>query len=60
VTGVSLAAEQRTVARTAYRVGFLTNRVVAQQQETADIRRKLGLIPKVIEVCQAVWTARTQ
>jgi sulfonate transport system substrate-binding protein len=60
VTGVSLAAEQRTVARTAYRVGFMTDMVVAQQQETADIVRKLALIPKTIAVREAVWTPPTQ
>jgi sulfonate transport system substrate-binding protein len=55
-----LAAEQRTVARTAYRVGFVTDQVVAQQQEAADILRKLGLIPKTIAVREAVWTPPTQ
>jgi sulfonate transport system substrate-binding protein len=60
VTGVSLAAEQRTVARTAYRVAFVTDQVVAQQQETADILRKLGMIPKAVAVREAVWTPPTQ
>jgi sulfonate transport system substrate-binding protein len=60
VTGVSLAAEQRTVARTAYGVAFVTDQVVAQQQDTADILYKLGLIPKAIAVKEAVWTPPTQ
>jgi sulfonate transport system substrate-binding protein len=57
---VSLAAEERTVARTAYGVAFLTDEVIAQQQETADILQKLGLIPNAVAVKDAVWSPPSQ
>jgi sulfonate transport system substrate-binding protein len=60
LTGVSLVAEERTVARTAYGVAFLTDEVMAQQQETADILQKLGLIPNAVAVKDAVWSPPSQ
>jgi ABC-type nitrate/sulfonate/bicarbonate transport system substrate-binding protein len=55
LTGVDIATERVTVARSAYGVAFLDDAVIAQQQEIADTFHRLGLIPRAVDVRQAVW-----
>jgi sulfonate transport system substrate-binding protein len=54
-TGISLAAEQRSVDRASFSIGPLTAEIVAQQQKIADRFAALGLIPAPIEVRDIVW-----
>ena len=55
-TGISLAAEQRSVDRATFRIGPLTDEIVTQQQKIADRFAALGLIPAPITVRDIVWT----
>jgi sulfonate transport system substrate-binding protein len=55
VTGVALEHQQRAVARTRYAVTPVTEDVVRSQQAIADEFARLGLIPKAINVRDAVW-----
>lgn len=55
-TGISLAAEQRSVDRSSFRLGPLTDVIVTQQQKIADRFAGLGLIPAPIVVRDIVWT----
>jgi sulfonate transport system substrate-binding protein len=54
-TGIDLAAWQRAVARTEFRVGPISDRVIEEQQRVADRFHRLGLIPKRIVVRDIVW-----
>jgi sulfonate transport system substrate-binding protein len=58
-TGVPLEAQKRTVARSDFAFGPLTDKVIAQQQAVADRFYRLGLIPKPIVVRDIVWTGKT-
>ncbi|MGL4967816.1 MAG: aliphatic sulfonate ABC transporter substrate-binding protein [Inquilinus sp.] len=55
-TGISLAAEQRSVDRATFLIGPLTEEIVAQQQKIADRFAGLGLIPAPIAIRDIVWT----
>ncbi|TSD89627.1 aliphatic sulfonate ABC transporter substrate-binding protein [Mycobacterium sp. KBS0706] len=55
-TGISLAAEQRSVDRATFRIGPLTEDIAAQQQKIADRFAALGLIPAPIAIRDIVWT----
>lgn len=56
VTGVSVAAQTVAAARGSYTAAFLTDAVVAQQQEIADTFAGLRLVPGHVAVRDAVWT----
>lgn len=47
-------------ARTGYGVTPLTPEIIAIQQQTADIFQAQGLIPRKVDVSQAVWQAPRQ
>ncbi|WP_343716229.1 aliphatic sulfonate ABC transporter substrate-binding protein [Inquilinus sp.] len=55
-TGISLAAEQRSVDRATFRIGPVTEEIAAQQQKIADRFAALGLIPAPIVIRDIVWT----
>lgn len=55
-TGISLAAEQRSVDRAGFQIGPLTEDIAAQQQKIADRFAALGLIPAPIAIRDIVWT----
>jgi sulfonate transport system substrate-binding protein len=55
-TGISLAAEQRSVDRATFRIGPVTEEIAAQQQRIADRFAALGLIPAPIAIRDIVWT----
>lgn len=55
-SGVSIAAQQKSVDRAEYTFGPLSDRVLDQQQSVADRFHRLGLIPKPIVVRDIVWT----
>ena len=59
-TGIDLAAWQRAVQRTDYRVAPLDDRVLDEQQRVADRFHKLGLIPNRIAVRDIVWKWETR
>jgi len=44
-------------ARTGYGATALTPEIIATQQQTADIFKAQGLIPRAVDVSQAVWRA---
>ena len=54
-TGIDLAAWQRAVQRTDYRVAPLGEGVLEEQQRVADRFHKLGLIPNKVAVRDIVW-----
>lgn len=56
VTGVALEHQRRAVARTRYAVTPVTEEVIRSQQAIADEFARLGLIPRTINVREAVWT----
>ena len=56
VTGVPYAIEKGVAERTEFGVGPVTEALVAKQQATADRFHRLGLIPRAIQVRDAVWT----
>ncbi len=56
VTGVELTAQTLAANRTDFGIGPITDEIVAGQQATADRFHKLGLIPRAIQVRDAVWT----
>ncbi len=56
ITGVELAATERSVERADYVVAWVTEREVAEQQKIADRFHALGLIPEPITVRDIVWT----
>lgn len=56
VTGVPIAAQTLAADRAEFGVFHLTDAIVARQQETADRFFRLGLIPKRIDISDAVWS----
>jgi len=56
VTGVPIAAQTLAADRAEFGVFPLTDAIVARQQETADRFFRLGLIPKRIDISDAVWS----
>lgn len=54
-TGIELAAWQRAVQRTDYRVAPLGDSVLDEQQKVADRFHSLGLIPNKVAVRDIVW-----
>lgn len=56
-TGVDLVSLKRAAARASFYVRPIDERIVANQQATADRFTALGLIPKAITVREAVWSA---
>lgn len=54
-SGVELAAQQRTVARTEFNFVPLDETIATQQQAVADRFHRLGLIPKAINIRDIVW-----
>ena len=56
VTGVPYAIEKGVADRTEFGVGPVTEALLAKQQATADRFHRLGLIPRAIQVRDAVWT----
>jgi len=55
VTGVNLAIQTVAANRSSFAIGKLTDEIIATQQAVADRFQKLGLIPKPINVRDAVW-----
>jgi sulfonate transport system substrate-binding protein len=55
VTGVELAAQKVASERSIYEILPMTDDVVATQQERADRFYKLHLIPRPVQVRDAVW-----
>lgn len=59
VTGVPLEAQALAASRAKYEIHPIDEATIATQQETADRFFRLGLIPKQINVAEAVWQAPT-
>ncbi|WCS23833.1 aliphatic sulfonate ABC transporter substrate-binding protein [Methylobacterium sp. NMS14P] len=59
VTGVPYPIETTVAARSEFGVGPVTDALLAKQQSTADRFHRLGLLPRPIQVRDAVWTPRT-
>jgi sulfonate transport system substrate-binding protein len=59
-SGVDLSAEKVAAARGDYEVAYMAPAVVRRQQSIADTFSKLGLIPKPIQIADAVWTPSTK
>ncbi len=57
VTNVPLEAQTLAANRSDFDIGPVTPEIIKSQQETADRFFKLGLIPKKIDVAEAVWKA---
>jgi ABC-type nitrate/sulfonate/bicarbonate transport system substrate-binding protein len=55
-SGVDIGAERVVAARGDYQVLYLSSGVIRRQQSIADTFSKLGLIPKPIQIGEAVWT----
>ncbi len=55
--GLPAAVTAAWQARTGYGVTPLTPEIIAIQQQTADIFQAQGLIPRKVDVSQAVWQA---
>jgi sulfonate transport system substrate-binding protein len=55
-SGVDLGVEKIVAARGTYEVGYVTPKVIKQQQAIADTFAKLGLLPHAIVVQTNVWT----
>lgn len=56
VTGVPIEAQTLAANRAEFGIFPLTDAIVAHQQETADRFFRLGLIPKRIDISDAVWS----
>lgn len=56
VTGIPLDIQTIAANRASFKVGPITDDIVATQQGVADRFFKLGLIPKQVNVRDAVWT----
>lgn len=54
-TGLPLEAEQRAVNRAPFTVEPMTPALIQSQQKVADRFHKLNIIPKTINVADAVW-----
>ena len=59
VTGVPLDAQTLAANRATFGVGPVTPEVIINQQETADRFHRLKLIPKAINIADAVWQTPT-
>ncbi|MBR0754267.1 sulfonate ABC transporter substrate-binding protein [Bradyrhizobium jicamae] len=55
VTGIALDIQTIAASRSEFRVGPITDDIIATQQGVADRFFKLGLIPKQIAIRDAVW-----
>lgn len=58
MTGIPLDIQTIAADRSEFRVGSITDDIIATQQDVADNFFKLGLIPKPISVRDAVWRNR--
>ena len=56
VTGVPLEIQTVAAQRASFTIGPITDEIVVTQQGVADRFHRLGLIPKAINVRDAVWT----
>lgn len=56
VTGIPFAIQKVAADRTQFAVRPLSDAILASQQATADRFHRLGLIPRPIQVRDAVWT----
>lgn len=56
VTGVPLEAQTLAANRSKFGIFPIDEKIVANQQATADRFYKLGLIPNAIKISDAVWT----
>lgn len=56
VTGIPFAIQKTAADRTQFGVRPLSDPILANQQATADRFHRLGLIPRAIQVRDAVWT----
>jgi aliphatic sulfonates family ABC transporter substrate-binding protein len=54
-TGVDLDAETRSVGRTSFDYGPITDVIIRQQQAVADRFYRLGLLPAPVNVADIVW-----
>lgn len=59
VTGVPLEAQTLAASRAKFEIHPIDEATIASQQATADRFFRLGLIPKQINVAEAVWQAPT-
>jgi sulfonate transport system substrate-binding protein len=59
VTGVPLEAQTLAASRAKFEIHPIDEATIATQQATADRFFRLGLIPKKINVAEAVWQAPT-
>jgi sulfonate transport system substrate-binding protein len=59
VTGVPLEAQTLAASRAKFEIHPIDEATIATQQATADRFFRLGLIPKQINVAEAVWQAPT-
>lgn len=58
-SGVELAAQQKTVDRSEFNFGPLTDAIIAEQQTVADRFYRAGLIPSRVTVRDIVWTRKS-
>ncbi|SFT57447.1 aliphatic sulfonate ABC transporter substrate-binding protein [Mesorhizobium sp. YR577] len=56
VTGVPLDAQTLAASRSEFGIFSLSDKIITNQQATADRFFKLGLIPNAIKISDAVWT----
>lgn len=57
VTGVPLEAQTLAAQRSEFKIVPIDEKIIETQQKTADRFLRIGLIPKQINVRDAVWTA---
>lgn len=57
VTGVPLEAQTIAANRAVFGIIPIDEKIIANQQATADRFFRLGLIPKAIKISDAIWTA---
>jgi sulfonate transport system substrate-binding protein len=57
VTGIELEIQKVAADRGAYAIGRITDDIVVTQQAVADRFHRLGIIPRAINVREAVWVA---
>jgi sulfonate transport system substrate-binding protein len=58
VTGIPLDIQTIAANRSEFRIGAITDEIIATQQGVADNFFRLGLIPKQIAIKDAVWRSR--
>lgn len=56
VTGIPLEIQTIAANRASFTIGAITEEIIVTQQGVADRFHRLGLIPKAINVRDAVWT----